>query len=418
MISEIITIGTEILIGSILNTNGPYLSQKLTEAGYDVRYHASVRDHYEDIREAIGIAMKRSDVIFLCGGLGPTQDDMTKQALAHALDLKLVFDEEQWEHIVNVSMNFSKKITENNKRQAEFPEGSIVIENKRGTAPGCLLNYDQKQFFMLPGPPREFEPMAEDIIKRYLKPIPGKNFIKSLRLVNIGESQCESMIREQGIDSGRVEINTFAKTGEVEIKILAHAETREEIPAIRAEHSAAIDALYRLFEDYIYGEGEETVFEAFVSLFKEEEMTVSFAESITGGTLAKMITSVAGASDIIKESYLTYSNESKEKILDVDPRTISDYGVVSKEVAESMSLGLYERTKSTYTVSTTGEAGPEASTHHPIGTVFYSIRKNGREILGGNRVFKGDRTTIQYRCSKFILASILLYELGEKHGRE
>ena len=418
MKAEIITIGTEILIGSILNTNGPYLSRKLTDAGYDVEYHASVRDKYEAIRDAIETALERSNVIFLCGGLGPTQDDMTKQALAHALDLPLIFDEKQWDYIRNVSMSFSKNITENNKRQAEFPEGAVVIPNAKGTAPGCMLDYEGKQFFMLPGPPREFEPMADDIVANYLNPVHGKNFITSLRLVNIGESKCESMFREAKIETENVEINTFAKTGEVEIKVIAHAEDEGEAEIIEKEYAEALRALRELFAEFIYGDGERDVFETLVDCLIKKNLTISFAESVTGGNMAHMITSVAGASNVLHESYITYSDEVKEKLLGVKLATISKDTVVSEAVASEMSRGLYEKTKSRYCVATTGEAGPESATGKEVGTVIYSIRKDGVEVLKEGRMYKGDRTTIQYRSSKYILARILLHELGEENGRE
>lgn len=418
MKAEIITIGTEILIGSILNTNGPYLSRKLTDAGYDVEYHASVRDKYEAIRDAIETALERSNVIFLCGGLGPTQDDMTKQALAHALDLPLIFDEKQWDYIRNVSMSFSKNITENNKRQAEFPEGAVVIPNAKGTAPGCMLDYEGKQFFMLPGPPREFEPMADDIVANYLNTVHGKNFITSLRLVNIGESKCESMFREAKIETENVEINTFAKTGEVEIKVIAHAEDEEEAEIIEKEYAEALRALRELFAEFIYGDGERDVFETLVDCLTKKNLTISFAESVTGGNMAHMITSVAGASNVLHESYITYSDEVKEKLLGVKLATISKDTVVSESVASEMSRGLYEKTKSRYCVATTGEAGPESATGKEVGTVIYSIRKDGEEVLKESRMYKGDRTTIQYRSSKYILARILLHELGEENGRE
>ena len=418
MKAEIITIGTEILIGSILNTNGPYLSRKLTDAGYDVEYHASVRDKYEAIRDAIETALERSNVIFLCGGLGPTQDDMTNQALAHALDLPLLFDEKQWDYIRNVSMSFSKNITENNKRQAEFPEGAVVIPNAKGTAPGCMLDYEGKQFFMLPGPPREFEPMADDIVANYLNPVHGKNFITSLRLVNIGESKCESMFREAKIETENVEINTFAKTGEVEIKVIAHAEDEGEAEIIEKEYAEALCALRELFAEFIYGDGESDVFETLVDCLTKKNLTISFAESVTGGNMAHMITSVAGASNVLHESYITYSDEVKEKLLGVKPATISKDTVVSEAVASEMSLGLYEKTKSRYCVATTGEAGPESATGKEVGTVIYSIRKDGEEVLKESRMYKGDRTTIQDRSSKYILARILLHELGEENGRE
>ena len=418
MKAEIITIGTEILIGSILNTNGPYLSRKLTDAGYDVEYHASVRDKYEAIRDAIETALERSNVIFLCGGLGPTQDDMTKQALAHALDLPLIFDEKQWDYIRNVSMSFSKIITENNKRQAEFPEGAVVIPNAKGTAPGCMLDYEGKQFFMLPGPPREFEPMADDIVANYLNLVHGKNFITSLRLVNIGESKSESMFREAKIETENVEINTFAKTGEVEIKVIAHAEDEGEAEIIEKEYAEALRALRELFAEFIYGDGERDVFETLVDCLIKKNLTISFAESVTGGNMAHMITSVAGASNVLHESYITYSDEVKEKLLGVKPATISKDTVVSEAVASEMSLGLYEKTKSRYCVATTGEAGPESATGKEVGTVIYSIRKDGEEVLKESRMYKGDRTTIQYRSSKYILARILLHELGEENGRE
>ncbi|MDY3119323.1 MAG: competence/damage-inducible protein A [Peptoniphilus sp.] len=418
MNAEIITVGTEILIGSIVNTNGPYLSKKLTDAGYDVVYHASVRDNYEAIRNAVENALTRSDAIFLSGGLGPTQDDMTKQSLARALGLELVFDESQWDYIRRVSMGFSKNITENNKRQAEFPKGAVVIPNARGTAPGCMLEYKDKQLFMMPGPPREFEPMADDIVLHYLKPARGQNFITNLRLVNIGESQCESMLRAASIATDQVEVNTFAKTGEVEIKVLSHAEEVTEIPEVEKEHSLAVQALRELFQDYLYAEGEKDLFETLVELLSSNHYSISFAESVTGGTMAHMITSVAGASRVLQESYITYSNAIKEKLLGVDPKTVADHTVVSEAVASEMSRGLYERTKSNYCISTTGEAGPESATGKDVGTVIYSIRKDGDEIFRESRVYKGDRTTIQYRSSKYILARIVLHELGEAHGRK
>lgn len=418
MISEIITIGTEILIGSILNTNGPYLSRKLTDFGYDVFYHASVRDRYEDIRDAIETALTRSDLIFLCGGLGPTQDDMTKQALAHALNIDLYFDEEEWRNIRDIAMAHARTITDNNKRQAEFPKGAVVIPNDKGTAPGCKLNYGEKVFYLLPGPPREFEPMVDLIIDRYLEKTTGENFIESLRLVNIGESNCEDIFRKEKIENDIVQINTFAKTGEVEIKIMAHSEGEEDYEETKRAFDEAVEKVKSLFAYHIYGNGEKNLFETLVQYLASRNMTISFAESVTGGLLAHMITSVPGSADVIKESYITYSDQAKIALLDVSADTILDKGVVSSEVAAEMSRGLYARTKATFCISTTGEAGPDTTTDREAGTVCYSIRKNGREVDAEEKIFRGDRNTIQFRSAKNILATVLLQELGGEYGRE
>lgn len=406
MIAEIITVGGELLIGSTLNTNGPYISQLLTRSGYDVKFHSSVQDNTEDLTKAIELAISRSDIIFLCGGLGPTNDDITKEVLAYTLGLKLVFSEAIWDKIKSYAATYSKNITLNNKKQAYLIEGSTMIPNYKGTAPGEYISFMDKKIFLLPGPPKEFETMAKLIVENYLHQESDKIFIESLNLVQIGESECESRIRKLNLENKNIEINTFAKSQQVEVLVIGRSLDYSKKQNLHEMFTKVIQILTEEFRENLYSYGDMSLEKSLVKKLSLNNAKISFAESITGGLLASKITSVPGSSSVIDESYITYSNNAKIKILNVNQKTIDENGVVSPEVAYEMAKGCYEFTKSTFCISTTGEAGPISSSGVPIGTLCYSIFHNGNELITEKIHFEGDRETVQLRSCKHVLSKL------------
>lgn len=416
MISEIITVGTELLIGSVVNTNGPYLSRLLTNNGYDVLYHSSVQDKEKDIRQALERALTRSNIIFLSGGMGPTKDDMTKEVVAKTLGLELIEDSEAWEKIKLRLSYYSDKITSNNRKQAQVVKGSTLIPNPNGSAPGDYISYKGKKIFLLPGPPKEFEPMAEYILKEYLFDTNITIFIESLNLVFIGESSCESIIRELDLEDEFIEINTFAKTNEVEVKIIAHSQDKKDYEIVKKKFDHAVETLESTFEENIYAKGDTCLENEIVKLLSRKHLTVSFAESITGGLLSHMITSIPNASNILKQSYVTYSNRAKIELLGIQEKSIEEYGVVSKEVALEMAKGCYNLSESNYCIGTTGEAGPSSSTGKDPGTLCYSILRDGQEILSEEVKFNGNRTDVQLRAAKYVLSKLIFMILGGNNG--
>lgn len=408
MKAEVITIGTEILVGAITNTNGPYISRLLTDVGIDVCYHQSIRDDKEDIKTAVKTAINRADIIFLCGGLGPTKDDMTKEMVAEALGLKIVYDKQAMEYLKTHFRNKKYEMTKNNMKQAYIIENSRIIKNNNGTAPGAYLMYNKRHLYLLPGPPREFEPMANYIVKNLLPKENSEILMKSLNVMLLGESTIEDRLRKLNLENEHLEINTFAKLNEVEIKIIAHVNENTNIKKARIEMIDTIDALYREFGDYIYGEDNGPIAEALVSLLRRRNKTISVCESVTGGLISRLITAIPHASEVFEYGIVTYSNEAKIKELNVCKDTLDKYGAVSSQTASEMSLGLFKKTGANYTISTTGEAGPITSENHPVGTVYYSIHENGKEIDSDCLHLKGNREYIQLRAAKTILSNVLL----------
>ncbi len=412
MKAEVITIGTEILIGDITNTNGPYVSKLLTEKGFEVEFHTSIRDNRDDMLDAFKRSFDRSDVIFICGGLGPTNDDITREVTAEALGLKVIKSEEAFlmlkEHFEANGYTFS----ESNLRQANVIEGSTVIKNFHGTAPGLFLNLDGKNIFLVPGPPSEFRPMIKEIVNKYL-PIQETEILShSLYIMLLGESNVERKIREMNLENDHIEINTFAKSGEVEVKIIATSNSANNRDEVHREMNEIIRALKEEFGAYIFGEGDISIVARLIHELREREQTVSFAESITGGLLAHRLTEVPNSSKVFESGFVTYSNEAKMETLGVSGEVLDTYGAVSYQCASEMSRGLYGRTKSTYAIATTGEAGPVTSEDKPVGLVYFSIRKDGVEIVNEELHLGGSRNEIQSRAATKAISTLLYKILG------
>ena len=403
MKAEIITIGTEILIGSILNTNSKYLSEKLAEIGVHTEYQISLRDDFKLITEQIRESIERSDIIFLCGGLGPTADDITKDALANVISRKIVIDDREYDHLLNFFNKIERKMTPNNIRQARVIEGSKILHNYWGIAPGEVIDFNNKKIFLLPGPPKEFEPMVD----RYLfENIIEKSdiVIRSLNVIGVGEAATEDRIRHLDLEDENISINTFAHFSETEIKIIGE---HEDLDYLNNKINYIAKKLYIEFGNHIYFEGNISSKEALVNLLIEKNLKISFAESITGGLLASKITSVPNASKALKASYITYSNEAKIRELNVSEKTINNYGVVSAEMAYEMARGLFDKKFCDIAVSLTGEAGPIPS-EKEVGKTFICFYYGEDNYEIKECTFTGNRNEIQERACNYVIAHLLL----------
>lgn len=415
MKAEIITIGTEILIGSITNTNSKYISNRLVELGVEVIRQVSLNDSYEDIIDELNFAKDRCDLIFLCGGLGPTNDDLTREACAKFLNRKIYTDlEEEKELIKNYKkININRTVTKNNLKQVMLIEGSQKLKNYWGSALGEVIDFDGKKIFLFPGPPQEFEPMVDKYLPETI--LNEDNIIvKSINIVGLGESLVEDRLRRLNLENEILSVNTFTKFTQTEVKLIAKGSDKNYLEKVIED---TLDKLYLEFNGHIYSEDNKSVEEVLVKKLSEKNMTIAFAESITGGLLSASITDIAGASNILKSSFVTYSNEKKMEILNVKKETLDKFGAISKETAYEMAKGLKEREKVDISIATTGEAGP-ISSETEVGNVYTCIYFSEDEYYINHYFITGDRNKIRTRTVSYLLAQ-LMYQLnkGEKNGR-
>ncbi|WP_455257295.1 competence/damage-inducible protein A [Peptoniphilus asaccharolyticus] len=404
MLASIITVGTEILVGSILNTHAEYISNKLNDLGVHVNYHISVRDNLEEMEDVIKEQLKKVDIIFLCGGLGPTADDVTKEALANVIDRKIILDEYQHQKLLSRFEQSNRKMTENNLRQAMVIQDATLLDNKWGVAPGECIEYKNKKIFLLPGPPKELRPMVDEYLTDYIID-ENEVVIRSLNVAGLGESVVEDRIRKLNLETENISINTFAKFYDTEVKIIAEGHDRNSLIE-QVDYIA--NKLYEAFGSKVYSEGNISLNQTLVDLLKEKNLKISFSESITGGLLASQITSISGASNVLSESYITYSNETKSKILGVKPETLESFGAVSRETVYEMAKGLKQISNADVCVSTTGEAGPNPS-EKEVGLCYicYYFGEDNYKIVENK--FRGSRNDIQKRvCDTAILDLILM----------
>lgn len=402
MKAEIITVGTELLIGSILNTNAKFLSERLIDLGVDVVRQVSVADDMNSIIKELNISMNEADLIFLCGGLGPTNDDLTREALAKFLNKKIYIDKDAKEKLVLRFEKINKKMTDNNIKQVSLIEGSKKLDNNWGLALGEVNDYNGKKIFLFPGPPKEFEPMVDAYLAQNIHEN-QKIIVRSLNVIGLGESLTEDRIRKLNLENKYISINTFAHFTQTEIKLIAKGEDYEYISNIM---SNSIEKLYDEFKDHIYSDNNQSVEEVLVKRLMDKNLTISFAESITGGLLAASITDVAGSSKILSLSYVTYSNDSKIKNLGVKKETLDKYGAISDQTALEMARGLRNKTNSSVCVSTTGEAGPEPS-ETDIGNVYICIYFSEDNYQLKHFYFPGNRERVRNRTVSQVLSNLL-----------
>ena len=378
MTVELVCVGTEILLGNIVNTNAAYLAEQCAMLGLSCYHQSVVGDNEQRMEETIRRAVSRSDIVILSGGLGPTKDDLTKEVTARVFDMELLEDPHTRARIQEYfDQNYRGQITENNWKQAQVPEGSMVIDNYNGTAPGLILQKDGKTAILLPGPPNELKPMFERDIRPFLNRLePEGIYSKMVKICGFGESKVESMITDILESQTNPTIAPYAKTGEVHLRITAKAINEETADEMM---EPMMEELYRRFGSQIFTTEEAvTLEETIVELLKEKGKTVTTAESCTGGLVAGRLLNVPGASSVYMEGYITYSNEAKEKLLGVSHSTLEQCGAVSKETACEMAEGAAKAAGADLAISVTGIAGPDGGTKEkPVGLVYVGCYADG-----------------------------------------
>lgn len=378
MTVELLSVGTEILLGNIVNTNAAYLSEKCAALGLSCYHQSVVGDNEGRLEETVRLAVSRSDIVILSGGLGPTKDDLTKEVTAKVFGKKLYEDPHTKERIAGYfSKMQSKKITENNWKQAMVPEGAKVVDNHNGTAPGLIIEKNGKTAILLPGPPNEIRPMFEQDIMPYLRSLePEGIYSKMVKICSIGESKAETMVLDLMENQSNPTIAPYAKTGEVHFRVTAKASDEAEADRLM---EPMLKELSERFGDKIYTTSEEvTLEEAIVDMLKEKMFTLTTAESCTAGLLAGRIMNVAGASKVYNEGYITYSNDAKERLIGVSHETLESCGAVSHETAAEMAEGAARVSGADAAVSVTGIAGPDGGTEDkPVGLVYVGCYVKG-----------------------------------------
>jgi len=396
--AEIIAVGTELLLGDIVNTNAQYLSQELALLGINVYRHTVIGDNLERLQAALGEAYSRCDLVITTGGLGPTADDITKDAVAAYFGLQMRLDEPSLEQIASFFTRIGSEMTENNRRQAIIPEGALILDNPVGTAPGCTVEANGKICILLPGPPREMIRMFNSHVTSYLHKFSNDILVsRVLRLVGIGESAMEAQIADILAAQTNPTVAPYAlgRPGEVVLRISAKAADES---AAKALIKPVANALYERLGDYIYGEDDDSLPAVVVAALKRRGMTVATAESITGGMLSAAIVSVSGASQVFNEGYVTYSNDAKIRQLGVSPDTLAKYGAVSEQVAMDMAAGAAKAAGADIAISTTGIAGPDGgSAEKPVGLTYIGLCYNGK-LSAKKFILFGGRNRIRDRA--------------------
>lgn len=394
MTVEIIAVGTEILLGNIVNTNAAYLAEKCAGLGLSCYHQDVVGDNEERLCETIKTALARADILLLSGGLGPTQDDLTKEAAARVLGKPLYLHEESKEAIRQFFEKRGMEITDNNWKQAMVPEGCIVVENPNGTAPGIIMAENGKHVILMPGPPNELIPMFETSIMPYLSKLQScVIFSQTVKICGVGESKLETMVKDLIENQTNPTIATYAKTGEVHLRVTARAQDEKEAKKLV---KPVVKELKGRFGSSIYTTDDAVTLEkAVVDLLLANRLTICTVESCTGGLLAARLINVPGVSEVFKAGYITYSNKAKRRLIGVKKNLLLKHGAVSEQVAKEMARGAALVSKADVTVSVTGIAGPDGGTEEkPVGLVYMGCSVCGR-ITVKKCQFSGNRAKIR-----------------------
>lgn len=395
MEAEIINVGTELLMGNTVNTNATYLAQECTKLGIGIYYQTVVGDNPKRLEEAIETARNRVELLILTGGLGPTEDDLTKETVAKVFGKKLLEDETVKNEIRELFERSGKKeIAGNNWKQTMVMEGAKVLHNANGTAPGFILEEGKNTVVLLPGPPRELYPMfAEQVVPHLAAKQDGVFVTKMVKICGIGESTVEDKIKDLIESQTNPTIATYAKTSEVHIRVTAKGKDTADAEQIV---KPVVEKLKKRFGNHIYTTNESvTLEECVVKLLAKHGLTVVTAESCTGGMIASAIVNVPGASSVLKESFVTYSNQAKQKYLEVSKSTLKHYTEYSEQCAKEMAKGAALANDSDISIAVTGLAGPDGGTDEkPVGLVYLSCYAKGKVVVR-KHVFNGTRTMIR-----------------------
>ena len=376
--TEIISVGTELLLGHVTNTDARDVSEMLSEIGINVLYHTVVGDNPRRIRECIEIAKSRADIIISTGGLGPTCDDITKQSLAEAFGLELRQDEKEYEAYLQRRV-YSRSKELNNLQEIMLPEGCTVFHNTCGTAPGCAFRKDGKVVIMLPGPPKECRAMLTESVLPYLRELSHEKIVShTVQIFGIGEGKVDSIFREEMNSMQNPSMAPYANECDCLLKITAKAHSEEEAEALIAPVMAHVQ---EKLGEVVYGVDVKNMEQRVLQLLKEKGMSFSAAESCTGGDVAKRFTDVPGASSYFLGGLVTYTNGAKAKLLGIDPQLIEEKGAVSYEVAKEMAERVRLIIGTDIGVGVTGLAGPDGDGVNPVGTVYVSMAVEGQSWI-------------------------------------
>lgn len=403
MKAEIIAVGSELLLGQISNTNARFISTQLAEIGLDVYYHTVVGDNADRLVESIKIAEKRADLIIFTGGLGPTKDDLTKETIAKHLGLNLVLDNHAIIYIEDFFKRMGRKMTDNNKKQALVLEGSTVLENKHGMAPGMLLTTESHSYMLLPGPPKEMEPMFQFEAKPLLpKLLLDENVIMShvIRFYGIGEAELETEVQDLLDNQTNPTLAPLASDGEVTLRLTAKSNSEDE--AWKKIEELQAEILNRVGK-FVYGYNNDSLPSKLREILIENELTISAAESMTAGLFQSELAAVPGMGEALVGGMITYTEDVKIKQLGVDAAIIEKYSVVSSECAEQMALKVKEKFQTDIGVGITGAAGPDGHGGQPAGTIWIGIALGDLKPVTYKLNLSGLRNTNRIRTVKFTI---------------
>lgn len=391
--AEILAVGTELLMGQIANTNAQYISGRLPEVGIGVYYHTVVGDNPSRLKECLSLAIKRADIVIMTGGLGPTKDDLTKETISEFFGRKLVLHQESLQKIEDFFKKLNRDMTENNKKQAYLPEGSLVIENNNGTAPGCIIEDGQKVVVMLPGPPKEMRPMFDKTVMDYFsKKAKFKIVSRFVRIFGIGESAMEEKIIDIIDRQTNPTIAPYAKDGEVTLRITAMCNNDKEGEELI---TPVIDEIKNRLGDTVYSVDNKSLEEVVGELLIKNNISISFAESCTGGLLSSKITDIPGISSVFAGSMVTYSNDVKARNLGVSEETLKTHGAVSSSTAKEMAVNIRRIMNTRLGLSITGIAGPGGATESkPVGLVYVALADEN-DVVCRKLNLLGDRNKIR-----------------------
>jgi len=412
MSTEILTVGTELLLGQIVDTNAAWISQRLAEAGIDVFYKTTVGDNWGRIESAIRLALSRADVLIITGGLGPTEDDLTRDVLAAVMERPLRLDPEVLAHIERRFAHRRVPMAENNKKQALVPEGAEVLHNPRGTAPGLFVSRDGKAIACMPGVPSEMKPMClEQVIPRIRETfgITGRIVSRVLKSCGISESTLDQRIGDYFREMRNPTIGVLAHKGEIHVRLTCKGDDPAEITALLD----GLEAKIRERLGHLVFARDEEMMEAVVGrLLGERGATLALAESCTGGLVASRLTDIPGSSSYFERGVVAYSLSAKEALLEVPPALLRERGAVSLPVATAMAEGIRRTSGATFGLATTGIAGPSGGTPEtPVGLVCIALAWKGGSTAREFRLL-GERDVVKYRASQMALEMLRRHLLG------
>ena len=409
MKTEIISIGSEILRGQITDTNANFIAKKLVELGIDLEHISAAGDNPKSLLSTLKLAFQRSDLIITTGGLGPTEDDITYQTIARALNLKLIKYPEAEENLKRILHKIKIKVSPSNLKQVYLPEGAKIIINQYGTAPAMILEKDNKIICSFPGVPHEMKNLIEENLIPYLKEKFPPSIIKKskiLKVTGLGESSVNDLIRDYINKQTNFSFGIYANPEDIQVQVTTGAPSEKKVEKLL---QSSVDQLTKILGNYVYGIDEETIEEVVGKLLKTKKLTVAVAESCTGGMLGEMITRIPGSSEYFQGGVISYSAKVKEDLLKVPPEVIKKYGEVSEEVARLMAEGVRINCHSDIGISITGIAGPGGATEKKkVGLVYVTLSNGEKTITQKHRLF-GNRQLIRLRASRRALNMLRMY---------